>query len=150
MIRVVIVSNNAKGLTLLLDWLSDIKVSVVSPSTMEETQQQILACIPDIIVLEQTLESLNVDLLCHLLYKEFPRAQSIILTDVEPSFEMLKDTGFSVRGYITREQRSSLAKVVRVVHDGEAWLPRNIVTEMLNHFAEMSSVEKSKSKKSKK
>ena len=150
MIRVAIVSNNAKGLTVLLDWLDDINVTVVAPSTMEDTQKQVLECIPDIIVIEQNLDSLNTDLLCHLLYKDFSRAQSIILTDGAPTFEMLKSTGFSVRGYITKEQRSSLAKVVRVVHDGEAWLPRNIVTEMLNHFAEMSSVKKPAKTKAKK
>ncbi len=139
MIKVVIVSRTPKSEVALLDWLTDIAVSAVEPSTIDETVQQISASNPDIIIIEQNLELFNADLLCHILHQQIPNAQSMILTDEIPSFEMLKNTGFSVRGYITREQRSSLAKAVRVVHEGEAWLPRSIVTEMLDRFAETSS-----------
>jgi len=136
MIKVAIISHEPESTVALLDWLADISVSIVMPSTIDTTVQQALAKNPDIIIIEQNLESVDSDILCHLLYKQEPKAQSIILTNEAPTFEMLKNTGFSVRGYITREQRSCLAKAVRVIHGGEAWLPRTIVTEMLNRFAE--------------
>ena len=47
---------------------------------------------------------------------------------------MLENSGFRARGYITPDQHEALAKAVRVVFDGEAWLPRKFVTEMLNRF----------------
>ena len=139
MINVIIVSNTPANEVVLLDWLADIDVSAVTPSTMDETLQQVLAATPDIVIMEQDLETLSTDILCHLLHTQCPKAQSIILTDEIPTFEMLQNTGFSVRGYMTREQRSSLAKAVRVIHEGEAWLPRTIVTEMLNRFAKRNS-----------
>ena len=139
MINVIIVSHTPANEVALLDWLADIDVSAVTPSTMDETLQQVLAATPDIVIMEQDLETLSTDILCHLLHTQCPKAQSIILTDEIPTFEMLQNTGFSVRGYMTREQRSSLAKAVRVIHEGEAWLPRTIVTEMLNRFAKRNS-----------
>jgi DNA-binding NarL/FixJ family response regulator len=47
---------------------------------------------------------------------------------------MLQQSGFKVRGYITENQLIDIAKAVRVVSEGEAWLPRKLVAEMLNHF----------------
>lgn len=139
MINVIVVSHAPANEVALLDWLTDIDVSAVSPSTIDQMLQQIVKCTPDIIIIEQNLESINADILCHLLHNQYPKAQSIILTDEAPTFEMLKNTGFSVRGYITKEQRSSLAKAVRVIYEGEAWLPRTIITEMLNQFAEINT-----------
>ncbi|NQY25753.1 MAG: response regulator transcription factor [Piscirickettsiaceae bacterium] len=135
MIKVVIVSHEPESAVALLDWMTDISVSEVTPSTIDKILQHVLADAPNIIIIEQNLEPINADMLCHLLSKQLPKAQSLMLTDETPTFEMLQNTGYSVRGYITREQRSSLAKAVRVVHQGEAWLPRTIVTEMLNQFA---------------
>lgn len=136
MINVVVISHTPDNELGFLERLADINISAVIPSTMDKTLQQALADSPDIIVMEQNLETLNVDILCHLLHLQDSKAQIIILTDEEPTFEMLKNTGFSVRGYMTKEQRSSLAKAVRVINEGEAWLPRTIVTEMLNRFAQ--------------
>ena len=48
---------------------------------------------------------------------------------------MLENSGFRQRGYITPDQHFALAKAVRVVFDGEAWLLRKLVTEMLNRYA---------------
>ena len=67
--------------------------------------------------------------------KNYQYARHLILTDKAPTYEMLKNSGFRARGYITSDQHSALAKAVRVVFDGEAWLPRKLVTEMLNRYA---------------
>ena len=72
MINVIIVSHTPANEVALLDWLADINVSAVIPSTMDKTLQQVLAANPDIVIMEQRLESINADLLCHLLHKQAP------------------------------------------------------------------------------
>jgi DNA-binding NarL/FixJ family response regulator len=58
-----------------------------------------------------------------------------VLIENSPDFVMLQSSAFKVRGYISREQRPLLAKAIRVVNDGEAWLPRKLVAEMLDYFS---------------
>ena len=85
--------------------------------------------------MKQAEEDIDAAMLCHFLSKRYPTAQSLFIIDEIPTFEMLQDTGFKARGYITSEQQNKLVDAVRVVHDGEAWLPRTLVAEMLNRFS---------------
>jgi DNA-binding NarL/FixJ family response regulator len=89
--------------------------------------------------LKHAEEDIDAAMLCHFLSKRYPDAQSLFITDEIPTFEMLQSTGFKARGYITKEQQDKLADAVRVIHDGEAWLPRTLVAEMLNRFSSYSS-----------
>jgi DNA-binding NarL/FixJ family response regulator len=72
------------------------------------------------------------------LSEAYPTTRCLILTDEQPTFEMLQMSGFRARGYILPEQRSDIVRAVRVVEDGEAWLPRRLVAEMLNRFSTSS------------
>jgi len=134
-IKIAIISLNAKAEILLLAQHTEMKISHIVPSTLEQVVQQVADLAPNIIVIDHELDNVSADVLCHFLNKQCPDARSIMLVETQPSFEMLENSGFKVRGFLTTEQRPLLAKAIRVVHDGEAWLPRKLVADMLNHFA---------------
>jgi len=135
MINVTIISNRPSVHTKRLPPHSDFEVTEVVPSTLTETIAAVDLAKPDMIVLEHGVENVSVDMLCHVLNKKHPYARSVILVTEKPTFEMLQNSGFKARGYLTPEQWPLLEKALRVVHDGEAWLPRKLVTDMLNRFA---------------
>ncbi|RKZ79228.1 MAG: hypothetical protein DRQ35_04580, partial [Gammaproteobacteria bacterium] len=133
--KIAIISLNAKAEILLLAQHTEMKISHIVPSTLEQVVQQVADLAPNIIIIDHELDNISADILCHFLNKKCPDARSIMLIEAQPSFEMLENTGFKVQGFLTTEQRPLLAKAIRVVHDGEAWLPRKLVTEMLNQFS---------------
>lgn len=135
MINVTIVSNSPSAHALRLARYSDLNVTEVIPSTLAGTIDDVEQSQPDMIVLEHGAQNVDVDMLCHVLNKRHPYARSLILVEQKPTFEMLQNSGFKARGYLTPEQWPMLEKAIRVVHDGEAWLPRKLVTDMLNRFA---------------
>lgn len=115
---------------------NDLLITVIEPGTVDAMAEAITAVNANITVLEQHNETVNSDLLCLVLANRCPTSQTIILSDKVPDFEKLKATGFKCRGYITPAQHDKLVKAIRAVNDGEAWLPRRLVGEMLNHFSE--------------
>jgi DNA-binding NarL/FixJ family response regulator len=135
MINVVLVGKNVETENQQLSRHTDLKVTVIAPSTLEDTVAQAEQFQADIFILKHAEEDIDTAMLCHFLSKRYPDAQSLFVTDEIPTFEMLQSTGFKARGYITSEQQNKLADAVRVVHDGEAWLPRTLVADMLNHFS---------------
>lgn len=135
MINIVIISHNAQAEMLLLADQAEMQVSHIVPSTIEQVVQQVIDVDPNIIIINHGLDNVSADILCHFLNMKCPDARCIMLIESQPSFEMLENSGFKVRGFLTADQRPLLAKAIRVVHDGEAWLPRKLVADMLNRFA---------------
>jgi len=134
MINVVIFSPISDDVKRVLEEQPDILLADVQPAILEDVIVQIGNQHPDIFIITQDSEHLNGDILCHFLSKHYPTAQSLILVDEQPTFEMLRNSGFKARGYIVKQQKINIDKAVRAVHSGEAWLPRKLVAEMLNRF----------------
>ena len=134
MINVVVLGRSIPSL-INLAVHDDLNVTVIEPDTIDDALLAIMTAKTDITVLEQNNEHINTDILCLVLATNYPINQTIILSDTPPDFEQLKATGFRARGYITPLQHDKLVKAIRAVHDGEAWLPRRLVADMLNHFA---------------
>ena len=134
MINVVVLGRSIPSLINLADH-DDLKITMIQPETIDEAVMEIQAAETDITVLEQHNERINTDILCLVLATSYSHNQTIILAEKSPDFEQLKATGFRARGYITPTQHDKLVKAIRAVHDGEAWLPRRLVADMLNHFA---------------
>ena len=134
MINVVLFSPISDAVKRVLEVQSDIWLTDVQPSVLDDVVDQVGHQHPDIFIITQDAEHLNGDILCHFLSKHYPAAQSLILINEEPTFEMLKNSGFKARGYILKGQQAEIDKAVRAVHSGEAWLPRKLVAEMLNRF----------------
>lgn len=134
MINVVIFNPISDAVKRVLEEQSDILLTDVQPSILDDVVVQVGPQHPDIFIITQDSEYLNGDILCHFLSKHYPTARSLILINEEPTFEMLRSTGFKARGYIVKGQKIEIDKAVRAVHSGEAWLPRRLVAEMLNRF----------------
>lgn len=134
MIRVAVISAQASSETQMLSSCQDFDVTEIKPVNIKSIVDQLTLFSPDIFVLQEGVDNISVHGLCHYLNCYFPLARTLILSNETPDFEMLQNSGFKARGYILPDQRSQLEKAARVVHDGEAWLPRKLVTEMLNRF----------------
>jgi DNA-binding NarL/FixJ family response regulator len=134
MIKVAVITTQARPEVELLMKCEDIKVMEIKPVNIKSIIDQLKLFSPDIFILQDGVENISVHGLCHYLSQHFPNTRSLILTSETPNFEMLQNSGFKARGYVLPDQRDQLAKAVRVVHDGEAWLPRKLVTDMLNRF----------------
>lgn len=135
MINVVLIDNNpASMLSASLSQQNDMSVANVLPTTMENIVEQIGDKKPDIIIISESTEKNNKNLLCHFLAKNYHYARHLVLTDTAPTYEMLENSGFRARGFITPDQHSIITKAIRVVFDGQAWLPRKLVTEILNRY----------------
>lgn len=119
---------------------TDLQVITLQAANLNQAIDDIIGLNADVVVLDQDNEDLHADVVCSFLAKHHSRAQTLILTKKIPHFDMLAQTGFSARGYIVPEQRPVLAKAIHAVHDGEAWLPRRLVAEMLDHFAASGSL----------
>ncbi len=136
MINVAIISNNASKELALLSAPGDINAIAIEPKNVATVDGQLVLFKPDIIVIEHSpAEGVSTDMLCFHLSKQFPKAHNIILSATHPTYEMLQNSGFQSRGYITPDKRDQIEKAIRVVIDGEAWLPRKLVTEMLNRLS---------------
>lgn len=135
MIKLVIISEDATADMQLLSQQSDISASTITPTSVTETINKIGQQNPNIIVIEDGPDNSTADVFCHYISTHYSDVRCLILTDQRPTFEMLRNSGFKARGYITSEQRHLLARAVRAVHDGEAWLPRKLVSDMLDRFA---------------
>lgn len=134
MINVVVLGSSIPSL-INLAVHDDLNIIVIEPDTIDDAVLEIKAANTDITVLEQHNDRINTDILCLVLATNYSHNQTIILSDKAPDFDKLKATGFRARGYITPSQHDKLVKAIRAVHDGEAWLPRRLVADMLNHFA---------------
>ncbi|MFT7413825.1 MAG: DNA-binding NarL/FixJ family response regulator [Methylophagaceae bacterium] len=134
MINVVIFSPISDMVKRALEEQSDIWLTELQPFDLDDVVAQVGHQHPDIFIITQDSEHLNGDILCHFLSKHYPTTQSLILVYEEPTFDMLRNSGFKARGYILKKQQAEIDKAVRAVHSGEAWLPRKLVAEMLNRF----------------
>ncbi len=135
MINVVVVSNSEIAETPILKGQRDFNVFKMAAANIELAVEEAAKYNADIFLLDSQDAVINSEMLCHFLNEAYPKAQCLILTDQQPTFEMLQMSGFRARGYILPEQRKDIVRAVRVVNDGEAWLPRRLVAEMLNRFS---------------
>ena len=134
MINVVIFNPVSDAVKRVLEQQTDIWLKDVQPYILDDVVAQVGHQHPDIFIITQNIGHMNGDVLCHFLSKYYPTAQSLILVNEEPTFDVLKSSGFKARGYIVKGQQAKIAKAVRAVHSGEAWLPRKLVAEMLDRF----------------
>lgn len=134
MIKVAVLGENTLAGCDLTD-TDDLQIITLTANNLNQAIDDIIGLNADIVILDQDNEQLHADIVCSFLAKHHSKAQTLILTSQIPDFDMLSQTGFSARGYITPNQRNVLNKAIHAVFDGEAWLPRRLVAEMLNRFA---------------
>jgi DNA-binding NarL/FixJ family response regulator len=91
---------------------------------------------PCILLLSLNLLKNNKIAQLYVLRQKSPRTKVILLTHRAPETRILEALSFGARGYIEEKVlRTFLAKAVRCVDAGEAWVPRNMVAEIIERLA---------------
>lgn len=134
MIRVALVGE-AQAMQALLENVPDMQVQRIDGDSINGVVDNLLGTPPDIVVIDKHNARLDAEVLCSFVSRHVPNVSVLLLTDPNPDFSMLQNTGFTARGFVTTDQYGMLEKAVRAIYDGEAWLPRRLVAEMLNRFA---------------
>lgn len=134
MIRVALIGEASVTEPLLAD-VTDMEVRRIDGDSINGVVDDLLNPVPDVVVIDYHNTRLDAEVLCSFVSRHVPHVHAILLTDANPGFEILQNTGFTARGFVTPDQHAILDKAVHAIYDGEAWLPRRLVAEMLNRFA---------------
>lgn len=135
MIRVGLLGEKTRHFCGALEDQPDIQLYEIAIGSLTQIMTAIIDNRLEILILDHENTALHPDIVCAFIKQKSLNAKILVLSQYEPDFHMLKKTGFSVRGYISPEQKSLLKKAVIAVHADEAWLPRRLVAEMLDRFA---------------
>ncbi len=135
MINVCLVGSDIKKELALLQSQHNITTNALYETSFEALLDAIEKLSPDVLVISDQTNQLSADELCFYVSLRLSKTKTIIITDKPATYEQLKLSGFTCRGFVAFEQRHAIVRAVRVVHDGEAWIPRKLVTDVLDKLA---------------
>lgn len=139
MIRVCLIGENIGKEKALLESQSEIELHTIEMSDTDTMLKAVIRIRPDILVLSEVGGALPANALCMHTYLRAPDIKTLIITEHEADYEQLEATGFSCKGFMSYEQRHAIVRAVRVMHDGEAWLSRKLVTKVLDQLADSAA-----------
>ncbi|MCC5796417.1 MAG: response regulator transcription factor [Methylophaga sp.] len=113
---------------------SDMLARVLDFATLEELVDDIAMFSADILIVDESDDSFDANVISLLLSRHCPQTKTLILSSSQPTFSALENSGYSARALLAPEQHQLLTKAIRVVHAGEAWIPRSLVAEVLDRF----------------
>lgn len=136
-IRVLILDHHElvrQGLKLLLDAQPDIQVIAESGAFQEGLELATSLC-PDIILLELNLDGeLDTDMIVDLI-RECSEARIILVTGIDEQRIHHLAVQMGVMGVVRKTQSDKvLIKAVRKVHEGEVWLDRTMMADVLTQI----------------
>jgi two-component system NarL family response regulator len=100
---------------------------------------------PRIILLDLSLARAEGSVLIPALRQKSPSTKVILLTDRASEARTLEALAQGARGYLDRSMVDKfLARAVRVVDAGEAWVPRKMVAKIMDRLAGMTATWASK------
>lgn len=135
MIRVCLIGTDIEKEQALLSSVPNIDLSVMKVSDFDSLLHEVTRLHPDMVVLSDINNNLDVDALCMHIYLRTPEIKTLIVTQTEFDYTRLEKTGFSCKGFMLHEQRHAIARAVKVIHEGESWLSRKLVTQLLDHLS---------------
>jgi DNA-binding NarL/FixJ family response regulator len=95
---------------------------------------------PRIILLDLALARAAGTSLIPALRRKSPHTQVILLTDRASEARTLEALAHGARGYLDRSMVDKfLARAVRVVDAGEAWVPRRMVAKIMDRLASLTA-----------
>lgn len=142
--KIMIIDNNRlfrEGLVSLLVSQSDMEVVGESDVSEEAIQKAIDVC-PDIILMDTGLHhSTGVNIMKQIMLRK-PDIQFIILTMEEMDEQFYEVISNGARGYLLKNiNKSMLLSALRALVRGEAIIPRNLVTKILDEFARLGKMQ---------
>lgn len=135
MIRVCLIGADIAKEKALLESQSDIAVTVVTVAELDQMLDDISRSRSHILVISDLGAKFDADDLCLHTYLRDSEIRTLIISEQDADFDRLDATGFSCKGFMLHEQRHAIVRAVRVIHDGEAWLSRKLVTAVMDHLA---------------
>ncbi len=127
--------------TLCFDALAvqhDMDIVHIQASEHTVAQTMIQAHRPDVVIFRQDDTALEINGLIHQLFIQMPETKSVVLASQAPTLELIKQTGYTVRGYILPEHIPMLEKAIRVVYEGEVWFSRKFVAALIAQLAQIN------------
>jgi DNA-binding NarL/FixJ family response regulator len=95
---------------------------------------------PRIVLLDLALARVAGSSLIPALRQKSPQTKVILLTDRASEARTLEALAHGARGYLDRSMVSKfLARAVRVVDAGEAWVPRRMVGKIMDRLAGLTA-----------
>ena len=95
---------------------------------------------PRILLLDLALARAEASPLIPALRQKSPQTKVILLTDGASEARTLEALAHGARGYLDRSVLAMfLARAVRVVDAGEAWVPRKMVARIMDRLARMTT-----------
>lgn len=144
MIKVCLIGADVEKEKSLLESQSGIFLKRIPIASLDEMLDDIAINTPDILVISDVCGNIDADSLCLHTYMLNPAIRTLIITTEDADYQRLENTGFSSKGFMLHEQRHAIVRAVRVMHDGEAWLSRKLVTAVMDHLASSSLAAKRK------
>ncbi len=135
MIKVCLIGEDIAKEKALLESQSGITLHTIALADTEAMLKVVCDIRPDILVLSDVNCKLPADELCMHAYLRAPDIKTLIISEDEADYARLEATGFSCKGFMLHQQRHAIVRAVRVMHDGEAWLSRKLVTTVLDKLA---------------
>jgi DNA-binding NarL/FixJ family response regulator len=135
MIRVCLIGADIAKEKALLESQSDITVMTVAIADLDQMLDDISRSRSHILVISDVGANFDANDLCLHTYLQQPDTKTLIITEEDADYARLDATGFSCKGFMLHEQRHAIVRAVRVIHDGEAWLSRRLVTAVMDHLA---------------
>ncbi len=135
MIRVCLIGADVDKESALLQSQAEIALTRVELDELDTMLNDIVKARPDVLVMSDVCGQLEADSVCLHAYLHNPSIKTLIITQEEADFARLEQTGFSCKGFMLHQQRHAIVRAVRVLHEGESWLSRKLVTAVMDHLA---------------
>lgn len=136
MINVLLIGADLEAEHLRLSAETGISSELSVSGSMDEIVAHVGQQRSDIVIISEQQSPESADELCLLISLAHRDSQVMIVTDLHPDLERLRASAYKCRGYITNNQRHDLLKAIKVVHAGEAWLPRKLVADVLDYMSQ--------------
>ena len=133
--HVLIISQQAEQDIAQIGDSSDREITAITPTLLETIVTTIAHAKPDIVIIFDSTEEGNKNKLCQFLVSRYPKLKiAIVLRDsTMVTYQLLAESGFTAKGYITPSQYPQLAKAIDVICAGETWLPREIAAKLVQY-----------------
>ena len=126
------------GIMKALESYEEIEIINVEKSTIENFLQSIRSLKPAVILFTNTETLPNLREVCKAvreITKEHEKSQMILLGSIPSQEEIVGLINTGVRGYFDLNESShQLGEAIRVVHQGEIWLPRDKMSSIMDRI----------------
>jgi len=130
-IRVVIANDNRlfrEGIRLILRQEEDIEIVGEAVSGLQ-TINAIQDLKPDVVLLAITMAEMNGIQVIPAIIQKSPKTKALVLTAAMDEATIFKSLRAGAKGYLSKDSSvSDLSKAIKVVHRGELWIERKLMS----------------------